>query len=237
MSKPEWPDEFTADNWRLGDNLALYGDFFKSTKYPIPSDRKFRLLMVAAAHTAWENLPDSRSRLAVAVAERHADGPCPEALLEAQLQTEWAYHDVAEMGADDDTAKRASKRLALTAHLCTYFEPLQEGLRLPVWVEALEGLGDTDYFPPQMRALHLALFHDLIRNPFRPVAFDPQWRSETVVALASAIYAERAFDRMPILADALEEAGCDDAVVLAHCRNSGPHARGCWVVDGLLGKV
>lgn len=73
-------------------------------------------------------------------------------------------------------------------------------------------------------------------NPFRPVAFDPIWRTETVVALASAIYTERAFDRMPILADALEESGCDPADVLSHCRGPGPHARGCWVVDGVLGK-
>jgi hypothetical protein len=76
----------------------------------------------------------------------------------------------------------------------------------------------------------------LFTNPFRPAAFAPAWRSETAVALASAIYAERAFDRLPILADALEEAGCDHADILAHCRGPGPHARGCWVVDGVLGK-
>lgn len=73
-------------------------------------------------------------------------------------------------------------------------------------------------------------------NPFRPVVFDPKWWSETATALAAGIYEERAFDRLPILADALEEAGCDHADVLAHCRGSGPHARGCWVVDLVLGK-
>jgi hypothetical protein len=73
-------------------------------------------------------------------------------------------------------------------------------------------------------------------NPFRPVTFAPSWCSETAVALASAIHVERAFDRLPILADALEEAGCDDADVLNHCRGPGPHVRGCWVVDGVLGK-
>jgi hypothetical protein len=75
-------------------------------------------------------------------------------------------------------------------------------------------------------------------NPFRPGAFDPAWRSETVVALASGIYAERAFDRLPILADALEEAGCDHPDVLAHCRQlDATHVRGCWVVDLVLGKA
>jgi hypothetical protein len=68
------------------------------------------------------------------------------------------------------------------------------------------------------------------------ISLNPGWLSETVVALATGIDAERAFDRMPILADALEEAGCDNADVLDHCRGPGPHVRGCWVVDLLLGK-
>jgi hypothetical protein len=76
----------------------------------------------------------------------------------------------------------------------------------------------------------------ILGNPFRPVAFPHSWRTETAVALAAGIYADRAFDRLPILADALEEAGCDNADVLSHCRGPGPHARGCWVVDGVLGK-
>jgi hypothetical protein len=77
---------------------------------------------------------------------------------------------------------------------------------------------------------------DIFGNPFRPIAVDPRWRTSTVLALADGIYADRAFDRMPILADALEEAGCDSADVLAHCRGDGSHVRGCWVVDLLLGK-
>lgn len=80
------------------------------------------------------------------------------------------------------------------------------------------------------------LLRCIFGNPFRPVAFAPHWRSETAVSLATGIYDERAFDRLPILADALEEAGCDNADVLAHCRSDGPHARGCWVVDGVLGR-
>ena len=80
------------------------------------------------------------------------------------------------------------------------------------------------------------LLRDIFGNPFRPIEFHPSWRSETAVTLASAIYEERAFDRMSILADALEEAGCDHAEMLTHCRGSGPHVRGCWVVDLVLGK-
>src|SRR5205085_12433942 len=79
-----------------------------------------------------------------------------------------------------------------------------------------------------------ALLRDIVGNPFRPVALDPAWRTAAVVGLAEAIYAGRAFDRLPILADALEDAGCDNPDVLAHCRGPGPHVRGCWVVDLIL---
>ncbi|WP_439629193.1 hypothetical protein [Gemmata sp.] len=78
---------------------------------------------------------------------------------------------------------------------------------------------------------------DIFGNPFRPVAIDPQWLTSDVLALARGIYEEREFDRMPILADALQDAGCDSAAVLDHCRDpNGTHVRGCWVVDLLLGK-
>lgn len=62
------------------------------------------------------------------------------------------------------------------------------------------------------------------------------WNDGTVPRMAQSIYEERAFDRMPILADALEEAGCDNEAILQHCRGGGPHVRGCWVLDLLLGK-
>jgi hypothetical protein len=77
---------------------------------------------------------------------------------------------------------------------------------------------------------------DALGNPLAPVTWEPSWRSETVVALATGIHLDNAFDRLPILADALEEAGCDDPEVLAHCRGPGPHARGCWVVDAARGR-
>jgi hypothetical protein len=83
-----------------------------------------------------------------------------------------------------------------------------------------------------------ALLRDIFGNPFRPVVFDPSWRTSAVVALATDIYEERAFDRMPILADALEDAGSDSREVLAHCRDPQQvHVRGCWVVDLILGKA
>jgi hypothetical protein len=74
-----------------------------------------------------------------------------------------------------------------------------------------------------------ALLRDLFGNPFRPVACDPAWRTPSVRRLAEVIYEEGAFDRLPILADALEEAGCDNADILSHLRGPGPHVRGCWL--------
>ena len=82
----------------------------------------------------------------------------------------------------------------------------------------------------------VALNHDVLGNPFRPVALDLAWLTSTVLTLAAGIYAERAFDRLPILADALQDVGCENADILAHCRGPGPHVRGCWVVDLVLGK-
>jgi hypothetical protein len=83
------------------------------------------------------------------------------------------------------------------------------------------------------------LLRDLFGNPFRPIAIALavlSWQDDTVVNLAQAIYDDRAFDRLPILADALEEAGCPEPILLAHLRESGPHVRGCHVIDALLGK-
>jgi hypothetical protein len=86
-----------------------------------------------------------------------------------------------------------------------------------------------------------ALLRDLFDlHPFRPVTIAPSWlawNDGTPVRLAKAIYESRAFDRLPILADALEEARCDNADILNHCRQPGPHVRGCWVIDLLLGKT
>ncbi|WP_246523280.1 hypothetical protein [Gemmata palustris] len=73
--------------------------------------------------------------------------------------------------------------------------------------------------------------------PFRPVVISSAWRTSTVVALAAQMYESREFGAMPILADAIQDAGCDSEDVLSHCRDAGaPHVRGCWVVDLVLGK-
>lgn len=80
------------------------------------------------------------------------------------------------------------------------------------------------------------LLRDLCGNPFRPVCADPTWQMPEVISLAQATYRDHAFDRLPVLADALATAGCRDPDIISHCRVQEPHARGCWVLDLLLGK-
>lgn len=84
------------------------------------------------------------------------------------------------------------------------------------------------------RAYLPAVIRDIF--PFRPVAVEPRWLTSNVLALCEGMYESQDFGAMPILADALMDAGCGHEGILAHCRGEGPHVRGCWVVDRLLGK-
>jgi hypothetical protein len=87
------------------------------------------------------------------------------------------------------------------------------------------------------RTQQTPLLRDIVGNPFRTAAFSPEWRTATAVAIARGMYESRDFNPMPILADALQDAGCDNDDVLNHCRDpNGVHVRGCWVVDLVLGK-
>jgi hypothetical protein len=103
---------------------------------------------------------------------------------------------------------------------------------------------DSDYYPGPpveeefLRAVDercIQLATSWCRERLRS-SLEPAWLTSTVIALAKGIEDERAFDRLPILADALQDAGCDNADILDHCRGPGPHVRGCWVVDLVLGK-
>jgi hypothetical protein len=117
------------------------------------------------------------------------------------------------------------------------------GMEWSYWFEELQAHGPpqtyTDYSNRQYVATYsvcLPLLRCIAGNPFRPVTVNREWFTSTVVDLARGIYNERAFDRLPILADALQDASCDNDDILTHCRGPGPHARGCWVVDLVLGK-
>jgi len=88
----------------------------------------------------------------------------------------------------------------------------------------------------QERVAQADLLRDIFGNVFRPVTFSPSWRTDTALSLAKQMYDSHDFSLMPSLADTLQDAGCDNADILSHCRGPGPHVRGCWVVDLVLGK-
>ena len=94
-----------------------------------------------------------------------------------------------------------------------------------------DGLLKRSEQPPAAKLLRC-----IVGNPFRPVTIDTQWQTSEVVTLAQTIYDNPAYDRLPQLAKELKNVGCTDKDVLKHCRSKGPHVRGCWVVDQLLGK-
>jgi hypothetical protein len=202
------------------------------------SDRKLRLFAVACCRAVWHCLTDPRSRRAVEVSEAFTEGlASDDELRYAGWKAEGAYY--AQLVRRDQF--RQEQRL-IALGVVHPDDTAFVSDELTQWINsaraAEHAANDPDEFLTEVspNLLRPELVLDLFGNPFRPVTFDPRWRSESVVALATGIYADRAFDRMPILADALEEAGCDSADALNHCRGPGPHARGCWVVDLVLGK-
>jgi hypothetical protein len=102
---------------------------------------------------------------------------------------------------------------------------------------ALESLCVHWQKPSKERLRQAHIVREIVGNPFRPITFLPAWRTDTAVALARQMYDSREFSAMPILADALQDAGCDNDAILSHCRDTQlPHVRGCWVVDLVLDK-
>ena len=163
-------------------------------------------------------------------AEEFADGlVSPAHLLEAFWRADERF------GAASEAADAPSAVAALAAYAaCCISESAVERWRV---ADAFRTMSDLARYGIDGSSGQTALLRDIFGNPFRPAAFDPQWRSADVGALARTIYDDRAFDRMPIFADALMDAGCDDEQVIGHCRGPGPHVRGCWAVDLVLEKA
>lgn len=160
-------------------------------------------------------------------AEQHIDANDPESVFLEEFQ-----QDIAWIGAFvtagqfriEEIGRRTRQLSMLASHALS-----------PRWLRELaEGLGLVSV--ESILRLQRDVLFDLVGNPFRPVAFDPAWRTAAVVAIAVPMLEAGDFSAMPVLADALEDAGCEHEQVLAHCRGEGPHFRGCWVVDGVLGK-
>jgi hypothetical protein len=214
----------TEEEWATTTDMSAVFDLSSGSF----STRKLRLFATACCRQNWELLTDDRERRLVEVAERLADG-------EATHQERTS----ANAGLDDfcqEDRERSDFKFQTILDGSLLLDQFDSGI---AWYWAFEM-----QCPPfkstrsekERVAEQAAILRDLFGNPFRPVAFDPRWRTADAVGLARGIYDERAFDRLPFLADALMDAGCADEQVLGHCRSDGPHVRGCWVVDLVLGK-
>jgi hypothetical protein len=195
------------------------------------SNRKLRLFAVGCCRRAWPSL-DERNRRAIEVAERFADGEVGQ----KERQAAYAQRRWFPARSLDDTGIMCAHRITRRA------ADAASSYSVLVLTASQVGMLDAQAFWEARLRAEEELCHVLrciIGNPRRPAKIKKgwlTWTAGTIPKLAQDIYTDRAFDRLPVLADALEDAGCDNADILAHCRGPGPHARGCWVVDLILGK-
>jgi hypothetical protein len=192
------------------------------------SSRKLHLFACACCRRIWRGIRDERGRAAVEGAEQFADDHISRtAFAKLSASAEEAY------GEAFNSTHTSSEMIGLYAAHITAVENI-EGWHLS---DVLRATAEAAGYGSDESSAQADLLRDIFGNPFRPVVLDPAWLSSDVLALARGIYDERAFDRMPILADALQDAGCDNEDILTHCRDTSlTHVRGCWVVDLLLGK-
>lgn len=219
----------TEEDWLTALPPALQ-NWWKTRR--LKSLRKERLFGCACCRLLWPLLTNERYRQAVECSERYADdGRCKPAMVTARKQAAIATLREPALTTITGAGWRAADATVLVAHVGSDHVLINAPARAAVALVSY-GVKDLD----DARQEQAVLFRDIFGNPFRPVAFDPAWRTEHTTGLALKMYDDREFGAMPILADALEEAGCDNADILAHCREPGVHVRGCWVVDLVLGK-
>jgi hypothetical protein len=235
MAKREFDPEVTEQEWLTGTDLwAIWRSLPWIGGYS-GHQRKRLLLAVAIVRRVEELMTDPRSLAVVPVAEAFAD----------QLAT--------------DDAMDSAHRAAFDAEAQSFPDPARELAAVAArklwnsWTDLGEAAGaaiaaEVHRWSPSNQSIQyqavkatetghvLRLIRDVFGNPFRAVEFDATWRGSNVTRLARAMYDSRDFAAMPVLADALAESGCNDAAILEHCRDAGPHVRGCWVVDLVLDR-
>jgi hypothetical protein len=209
------------------------------------SDRKLRLFTVSCSRRLLHLTHDHRVREALDVAEQLADELVGNVERSNARKAARAASGCGVVGRLESptilerrTASLAFYTAARRAIVAASNVPSQ-AVDLLVWVAGGYDNCDWRAISRDEGAIQSDLLREIFGNPFRFVSLDPavlQWKDSTIVKLAQAIYDERAFDRLPILADALEDAACDDVAILGHCRQPEPHVRGCWIVDLLLGR-
>jgi hypothetical protein len=208
------------------------------------SDRKLRLFACACCRRIWHRravelpagvpqwlkgtpMKNERLRKAVEAAERYADG-------KATAEELVAARAVA-LEAGRTPARDAAEAAART---WSAWSAASEA-----WWRAARAVAGARAYAGAELAEQANLLRDIFGNPFRPLAVEPAWRTPDVLRLAEAAYEERSLPsgeldnaRLAVLADALEDAGCDCGELLDHLRSPGPHVRGCNALDAVLGK-
>jgi hypothetical protein len=214
-------ENMTEAEWLECEDLQKMLEFLRGKA----SDRKLRLFACGCARQEWHLLIDEKSQQAIVLAEQFSDGNV----------------GVQEMESVREEAVYPASGNLLTQ---TYFQALQTGAA----VLAYDVTRTEPEFPGQHVTWSIAvrgaigilagpqLLLCIFGNPFRPAALEPSCRTALIEQMARGIYDDRRFEDLPILADALEEAGCTSRDVLDHCRSPGPHVRGCWAVDLILNK-
>jgi hypothetical protein len=197
------------------------------------TERKLRLFACCCCYRLHELTELEEERLhAVECAELYADGKASSADLASAKSQLWGYELLGKAqaveGASDSALSIPLGDVSVAAravvHCCTYDRHY--------WTAS-----EREADEKAERALQADVLRDLFGNPFRPVTIDMAWRTPTTVGLAQTIYDTRRYEILPILADALEEAGCTDPNFLTHLRcQEQIHIRGCWVIDLLLSK-
>jgi hypothetical protein len=233
MTESEWLE------WR--DPGLMVAHLLRGTA----SERKLRHFAVACCRQVWHLLRESGSRRAVELAESYADGLTSEGELVHAAENARSIAMVLHSSADDLWSSDLST--AAYAADAAMWAATRSVDQSDYASQTARSAGGEPYRGLPEPALQCALVRDIFGNPFRPVTVDPTWltwNASTVPKMALSAYQEPSLPsghldaiRLAVLADALEEAGCTDAEILSHLRGPGPHVRGCWVVDLILGKT
>jgi hypothetical protein len=197
--------------------------------------RRLRLLGAACARQLWATMEDQRSRTAVELSELFVDRLVTwDEVSAARSRAREAARTAERRAARQaDRMAVATQQKSVAAWVAFWSSSISLQSTIPRVAQAMTTMTES------LRMV--CLVHEVFGNPFRPVAWDPAWRTPTVLALARTTYEERALPggtldnaRLAILADALEEAGCENAAFLQHLRSGGDHVRGCWAIDPFL---
>lgn len=241
-----------ATRWRFGTDPEA---MIRSIR-AVGQDRRFRLYALACCHRLETLISDPRVRNALRFADEFVETGYRDEERRPGVEAAVAEACAEALAVRESSLPAYPKRftealIALNLHLAVRrLVGQSESARMAADVSRhlaiaaafrtahdANQFGTTEWRPAALApeaAAQANLLRDIFGDPFEFIAFDPDWRSANVVGIAEGIYADRAFDRLPILADALQEAGCERPEILGHCRGNGPHVRGCWVVDHIL---